>query len=309
MSDQKIPDEYLPVVQMIRKEDSIRNGVNSLKSKILVSAGDEFQSWPKEKQDQFFERTVIAISKDEKLAPCFDSVEGKLSIIEAVEKAVSTGLQIGGVHAYLVPQNRKVKRRDASGKEIEAWITEIRFSIRDRGYYALLCGGKKPIFADLRWGQVYEKDTCTVDKGSGNVIHNVSVSDDKGKFLGCWVQCTKINNQKEAEFFSVSKIDQWAASSKNKEDFNIWKKWKEEMGLQASIRHFCERYEKARELISSALYNDEAEPEIKSSIESVETALTVKTEIPEVEKTTGKNSDEFKTESTSAEQKEKLDLF
>jgi recombinational DNA repair protein RecT len=306
--EQKIPNEYLPVVQMIRKEDSIRNGVNALKAKILVSAGDEFLSWDREKQDQFFERTVLAIAKDEKLAACFDSTEGKLSIIEAVEKAVSTGLQIGGVHAYLVPQGRNVKRRDASGKEISVYVVEIRFSIRDRGYYALLCGGKKPIFADLRWGQVYEKDNCTIDKGTGNVNHAVSICDDKGKFLGCWVQCTKINNQKEVEFYSVSKINQWASSSKNKEDFNIWKKWFDEMALQASIRHFCERYEKARELIASALYNDEGEPEIKTTIESIDEALTEKepekhVEVEKVEKKVVKNADE-KTEAG-----EKLDLF
>lgn len=271
--NQNLPAEYMPVVQMVQKEDSIRKGVESLKNKILVSAGDEFNSWEKAKQENFLERTIINISKDEKLIDCFNSPEGKLSIIEAVEKAVSTGLQIGGKHAYLVPQPQQ-----KSGK----WITKVRFSIRDCGYYALLCGGKKPIFLDLRWGIVYSKENCTVDKGTGEVSHQESIAADKGDFIGCWVQSKKLNGQKEAQFYPVKKISQWRDSSKQyekavegKRDDAIWMKWFEEMGLQACIRHFCDKYEKARELLSSALYDDEAQTTegVKTSTESIDDAL------------------------------------
>lgn len=123
--DQNLPAEYIPVVSMIQKEDSIRKGVESLKEKILVSAGEEFLSWSEEKQNQFLERTIITIAKDPKLADCFTSPEGKLSIIEAIEKTVSTGLLIGGKHAYLVPQPKKTNRVDQKGNPI--WVTEIRF--------------------------------------------------------------------------------------------------------------------------------------------------------------------------------------
>jgi len=268
--NKNLPAEYVPVMSMIQKEESIRKGITALKSKILVSAGEEFQSWPEEKQNQFFERTIMTIAKDDKLIDCFASPEGKLSLIEAVEKSVSTGLQIGGKHAYLVPQGRKTNRKGSDGKDL--WVKEVRFSIRDRGYYALLVGGKRPIFLDLRWGQVYEKDDCTINKGTGEVKHNISISDDKGKFLGVWVQAKKINGQLETEFYSKSKIDQWRncskayQSAKNKNEKTIWDDWPEEMGLQSSIRHFCERYEEARELLASAIYDDETEEKKTGSV-------------------------------------------
>lgn len=301
-----LPAEYVPLINMIRKEDSIRNGITALKDKILISAGEEFLSWTEEKQNIFFERTAIVIAKDENLIKCFESTEGKLSIIEAIEKAVATGLQIGGKHAYLVPQPRMIKNR---------WITEVRFSIRDRGYYALLCGGKKPIFLDLRWGSVYEKDECTINKGNGEVIHNISISDDKGKFLGCWVQAKKINNQLEIEFYSISKINQWRDSSKaykkaleKQYENNAWINWPEEMGLQASIRHFCERYEEARELLASALYDDEHEThEQKTSTENIDEALLEKNhkEIEEKEENTNQESENEENQ----ENQEEFDLF
>ena len=102
---------------------------------------------------------------------------------------------------------------------------------------------------------VYEKDKCTVNSGTGEVNHEIGIDVNRGKFLGCWVQCKKISGQKEAQYFHKSKIDQWKAIAKTKE---VWNSWPEEMSLQASIRHFCDRYEQARELLSSAIYDDES---------------------------------------------------
>jgi len=296
---ENLPEEYVPVVSMIQKQDSIKKGVLALKEKILVSAGDEFLSWEKEKQDKFLESTIITIAKDKELSDCFQSTEGKLSIIGAVEKAVSTGLEIGGKHAYLIPQGRNTKKKDGKGKDI--WVTEIRFSIRDRGYYALLCGGKQPIFLDLRWGTVYEKDQCSVNKGNGEVIHNVCIAEDKGKFIGVWVQCRKMNSQLEVDFFSLLKINQWKKCSKTTYDDKPWDKWPEEMALQASIRHFCDKYETARELLAASIYDDESENEKdKSVIEDIETALSKQDPIEEEEK-------KEKPDEEKPDEKEKLD--
>lgn len=310
-----LPAEYVPVVNMIQKEESIRRGINSLKEKILVSAGDEFQSWPDEKQNQFLERTVVCIAKDEKLADCFKSPEGKLSIIGAVEKAVSTGLQIGGKHAYLVPQPKKTARGE--------WIKEVRFSIRDRGYYALLCGGKKPIFKDLSWGIIRTGDDCRISKATGEVIHNVAITGKIQEYIGCWVRAEKLSGKFEADFFPKEKIEQWRNSSKAYQDAitkkytdTPWLQWPEEMALQSSIRHFCERYEEARELLASALYDDETEKQEKTSVENIDDALRKTEPWPEekanqemtpeqVEKDLNK-----KTESEDKEdEKKELDLF
>jgi len=319
--NKNLPAEYIPVINMIQKEESIRKGITALKSKILISAGEEFQSWPEEKQNQFFERTIMTIAKDDKLIECFMSPEGKLSLIEAVEKSVSTGLQIGGKHAYLVPQGRNTNRKGPDGKDL--WVKEVRFSIRDRGYYALLVGGKRPIFQDLRWGQVYEKDECQVDIGKGEVSHVPGVSEDGGKLVGVWVQALKMNGQKEAVLYRRSKIDQWRncskayqSATKNKQD-SPWIEWPDEMALQSSIRHFCERYEEARELLASAIYDDETEEKKTGSViddinESLEKQEPNFTEDPKQEVKKESNTKQSKPETEDEENQsldESLDLF
>ena len=292
-----LPAEYVPLVEMTQKEESIKKGISSMKQKILASAGEEFLSWKEEKQDKILERTVMAIAKNEKLIKCFESTMGKISIIHAIEKSVSTGLEIDGKHAYLIPQGRKSGKKDAKKQDI--WVTEARYSIRDRGYYALLCGGKRPIFLDLRWSTVYEKDDCSVDAGTGIVSHKKHIGEDRGKFIGCWVQCKKMNNQLEVEFFPVSKIHQWRDSSKAyKSGDSPWEQWPEEMSLQSCIRHFCDKYETARELLAAAIYdeNGTTEPEKKSSVDSVNEALNKKEPKPEEEEPEEKQDTENQEE-------------
>ena len=286
--NQNLPPEYLPVVQMAKKEDSLRAAMLSMKSKIMTAACEEFYEWPVEKQDRFLERAIISIAKDEKLIPCFESTEGKLSIIKAFESMVSTCLEIDGKHAYLVPQNRNTKRKDKNAKDI--WVTEIRFSIKDVGYFALLCGGKYPIFKDLRWNQVYKNETSNVviDSGTGEVKHPQFLGEDKGDMIGCWVQIIKMNGQKEVTFFPMKKINKWRDDSdayqfaiKNKYS-TPWIDWPEEMAMQSCIRHMCSKYEKARELLKSAIYDDNEKQETteKTSMEKIDQALTKTNSVP-----------------------------
>ena len=247
------PVEYEVITSIAQKESALTSGIMQIRKQIMMSACEEVLSWKTEKQDLFLQKIAVAIAKDENLKPCFESGEGKLSIVQAIHRSVATGLEIGGVHAWLVPQGRTIKRKTNKGI-IDVKVIEARYSIRDRGYHALLCGGKKPIFSELRWGMVYEKDDCKVNGGSGEVSHIVGIDKDRGDFLGCWVQCEKISGQKEAVFFHKSKIDQWRACAKTKV---IWDQWPEEQSLQACIRHFCDRYEQAREMLASSIYDDE----------------------------------------------------
>lgn len=83
------------------------------------------------------------------------------------------------------------------------------------------------------------------------------------------------------------------------------------MSLGACIRHFCDRYEQARELLASALYDDDQETvEEKSSVETIDEAL--KKQEPEITTSekidkalNGKNPEPEKEK----QQEEKLDLF
>ena len=278
--NENLPVEYEVITSIAQKEKSLTSGIMQIRDKIMMSACEEVLSWKPEKQDLFLQKIAIAIAKDENLKPCFESGEGKLSIVQAIHRSVATGLEIGGIHAYLVPQGRKIRRKTDKGI-IDVKVIEARYSIRDRGYHALLCGGKKPIFSELRWGMVYEKDDCKVNGGSGEVSHIVGIGEDRGKFLGCWVQCEKISGQKEAVFFHKSKIDQWKKMSKYPE--YTWDKWPEEMALQACIRHFCDRYEQARELLASAIYDEQVETATKPIDEKLDSILDEKLEQPEPE--------------------------
>ena len=278
--NENLPVEYEVITSIAQKESALTSGIMQIRDKIMMSACEEVLSWKPEKQDLFLQKIAVAIAKDENLKPCFESGEGKLSIVQAIHRSVATGLEIGGIHAYLVPQGRTIKRKTNKGI-IDVKVIEARYSIRDRGYHALLCGGKKPIFSELRWGTVYEKDDCKIDGGKGEVSHVIGIGEDRGKFLGCWVQCEKISGQKEAQFFHKSKIDQWKAKAKT---LNIWNAWPEEMSLQASIRHFCDRYEQARELLASHIYDDEQiETATKPIDEKLDDILDEKLKEPESE--------------------------
>jgi recombinational DNA repair protein RecT len=259
---------YEGVLQAAQKEKALIEAFTGIKDKIYLGASREIEAWSEERRDQFLHQTLIEIAHDEKLKPCFESPEGKISVMKAVQRAARTGLVIGGVHAYLVPQGENV----AGKGQPDRWVTKARFSIRDRGYHALLCGGSRPIFRDLRWGQVYEGDNCQVDEGTGEVKHVRQIGKSNGDFLGVWVQAIKMNGNKEAKFFPESKISQWRKAAKNDA---VWKQWFEEMALQASIRHFCDRYEVARDLLASAIYDEDSvvEPE-KPNTEHIDDSLS-----------------------------------
>lgn len=252
---------YEKVLSIAQQENKLIEAFTDKKviNKIFVFSPPEIQNWNDEKKEQFIRKTMINIANDEKLAPCFNSTEGKLSIMAAVTKCCSTGLEIGGKHAFLIPQR--------NGNIIEA-----RFSIKASGYFALLCGGDRPIFNDLRWSLVYEKDDCTPNCGTGEIHHIPCLESDRGKLIGCWIQIVKKNNQKELIYYPLAKINQWRAKSKNSRDDAPWKTWPEEMAEQACIRHACSKYEQARDLLVSAIYdNDEEiiEPDNKSGFEKI----------------------------------------
>ena len=257
MSDLQVYEGVLAVVQ---KEKSLIEAFSTEKSinKVFVFAPPEILAWPNEKKEQFIKKTMITIAHDEKLKPCFDTDAGKLSLMNAVTKCCSTGLEIGGKHAYLIPQRK--------GND-----TEARFSIRAGGYYALLCGGDRPIFQDLRWGRVYAGDDCSIDEGLGTVSNKKKAGSEEGELQGVWVQIVKMNGSKEVKYFSMKKIEQWKAFSKSK---NVWNAWPDEMAEQASIRHACDKYEQARDLLVASIYDGKGDglgrQERKSGFEAMD---------------------------------------
>jgi recombinational DNA repair protein RecT len=205
---------------------------------VVLSAGDTFKSWDEGKQRNFVERFAYEVCTDENLSECFTTVDGKRSIVQAFRRSLETGLVVGGKHAYLVPQ------RDKQGAPLK-----VRFSIKAEGYIALLCGGKQPIFRDIRWGRVHEEDDFSVDEATGEVHHTHGMVRGE-KWLGIWVQITKLNGERAVFTYDIGKINQWRASSQAPK--YTWEKWPQEMAEQACIRHACKRFEEAKDMLSDA---------------------------------------------------------
>jgi phage RecT family recombinase len=251
--------KYEGVLNAVQKEESLTEAFLKIKDKLFIFAPPEIQEWKEDKKDMFVKKTMMTIAHDEKLKPCFDTPEGKMSLLNAVTKSCSTGLEIGGKHAYLIPQKNNGK-------------TEARFSIKASGYFALLCGGDRPIFDDLRWSLVYAKDDCKTNAGTGEVDHAECNKEDRGDLVGCWVQIVKKNGQKEIIYYPMKKINQWKAFSKAPN--GAWKAWPDEMAEQACIRHACDKYEQARDLLVASIYDGkEINPE-KSTVEKLDEALS-----------------------------------
>lgn len=263
MSDNNQIQKYEGILQAVQKEDSLIESFTAMKDKLYLFSPPEIQAWNEEKKEMFLKKTMVTIAHDEKLKPCFNSPEGKMSLVEAVTKSCSTGLEIGGKHAYLIPQK-------------DGQVYKARFSIRAGGYFALLCGGDRPIFKDLRWSLVYANDECKIDGGTGEVNHSINVTGDRGDLLGCWVQIHKKNGQKEAIYYPMKKINQWKAKSKMQG--GPWKDWPDEMAEQACIRHACDKYEQARDLLVNSIYGDSEEPadhEEKSTVDKIDQAMEI----------------------------------
>jgi recombinational DNA repair protein RecT len=253
-------EKHEQFLQVIQKEKDLIEKALPLINKLFLFSPEDIQNWNEEKKEAFLRKTMMKIANDEKLKDCFTTPEGKISIMEAVQKSCSTGLEIGGKHAYLVPQ------------KINNKLT-ARYSIKASGYFAVLCGGSRPIFADLRWSKVYEKDECKIDAGTGEIFHTVSITEDRGEMKGIWVQIIKKNGQKEAIFYSMNKIKQWQSKSKNTRDDAPWKNWPDEMAEQACIRHACDKYEQARDLLMAAIYDDEKIDPESTTTEEIEKEL------------------------------------
>ena len=247
-----LPQEVIAIVGLERNREAMTSTFSGNMESLMLSAGDTVRSWPPEKQLDFMNQFALHVAGDEKLAPCFETAVGKRSIVQALRRSLETGLQVGGKHAYLVPQRAK------KGAPIEA-----RFSIRAEGYLALLCGGSKPIFRDIKWGRVYQNDDFICDEAAGEIKHSHGMV-DRGQFVGVWVQIIKISDSfpgrrsdsSHVFAFPKSKIEQWKSASRSQDEYSPWKNWPEEMAEQASIRHACSRFEDAKDMLAQAIHEE-----------------------------------------------------
>lgn len=265
--------KYELIESLEHKKDTLVSTFTTpeFKDEMFLFASPDVEKWSDEKKENFLTKTMIEIARDDKLKDCFKSPEGKLSVTEAVQKSCSTGLQIGGKHAYLVPQNVK----NSSG----GWSKTARYSIRDVGYIALLCGGEEPVLKDIRFGVVRDGDDFRADIGIGKVSHIPKICSEEEEFIGVWTQLFKVSGgDPDLRWWPLKEIRRWRDSSpqfkKSKEkDSTIWGQHEVSMSVQACIRHACEKYEAARELLQSAIYKGE-ESKPMSNVSAIDAILT-----------------------------------
>lgn len=258
MAKTKKPENKNMLEALQPNESSIMTLIDKAKPRLMKRASEALQHASPEKQNQFLSRTVAAIVKNEKLAPCFASHEGRVSIYLLIDDALKTGLELDR-HAYAVPYPRKIGKG-----QNEHWITEAKFQIKRQGYHALLCGGEKPIFEDLRWGAVYQKDKSpSIDRATGEVKHSAFIG-ERGEFIGCWVQIIKLNGQKEAEFYPLSYInnirDKYSKTYQKYLDKKVSKcAWVDSpipMAEKTAIKAFCSPYADVKDELANALYSE-----------------------------------------------------
>ena len=253
--------EIAPDLQAIVAVEQTRGKIESVieqqKNKLLRNACALVKSMTPDNQEAFLSRTVTALL-DEKLKDCFASPEGKLSIFRIIEESLATGLELGK-HAYAVPQPKK---------KGDIWIKTARYDVKRQGFHALLCGGDKPIFRDLKWGAVYEKDKCSIDGESGKVNHNIAIVKDRGALIGVWVQADIImhdsSTRTEAEFYPIDYIhgirdnhsESWKSYKAGKVSSTPWVTDEIPMAEKTAIKAFCRPYADVKDALAHAIYEE-----------------------------------------------------
>lgn len=255
------------IEKMEKKRDLVAATLIEQRFDLMSSAGETVKNWSEDKQRDFANQFAYHVCNDPNLGAVFNSAEGKRSIMDAYRRSLETGLQVGGKQAYLIPQNTTI-----GGKS----VTVARLSIKAEGYIALLCGGKNPIFKDIKWSRVCDNDNFSVDASTGEVKHSYGMN--RGKFAGYWVQVIKLTGEKQVFVYSVEDINKWKATAKSQA---IWNKWFESMAEQACIRHSVKRYEDAKDLLGEAWSGSEEAP-IESYTPVVEQPDNIVDRVPDV---------------------------
>lgn len=254
-------NKNLTILETLKHEEkSLFKMVTYYKNDLLKRACDNIRTLSQEKQDQFLGKIIASIVKNENLKECFSSAEGRYSIFELIDNCLKTGLELD-LHAYAIPYSKSVVKGNN-----KVWVKVANFQIRDKGYVALLCGGKKPIFKMMDYSIVYEKekDNIKINKSTGEINHPIFIGEDRGKPIGVWVRAEHINGKKEVEFYPISYINNIRDNhSKPYQDYKnkklstcAWVTDPLPMILKTGIKAFCRIYADISEALANAYYSD-----------------------------------------------------
>lgn len=211
MSDNQmfVAGDMKNVVDMQFRTDSLRGYFQGAREHLELIACEEVRGMDEAHKARFFEKTVLAIISDEKLKPCFESVEGKISIKRVAEFAVETGL-IPSEDFYAIPYKKKIKVQGGDDRNVS--VAEI--IEREEGLRKLALGGKRPLMKSLKHFPIYAADTAynekkgipLVDGKLGEINYYPAIVKDKGELLGVAIAHVMADGEKGANFIPIDRI-------------------------------------------------------------------------------------------------------
>lgn len=177
-------------------------------NKFLTSNGENLKKlaleYNKETDWQrYLSRLSMAISKDNNLADCFNTPEGRLSISIVMRECIETGC-LPGKDCYIIPYKKKNKDEDGNWKEYR----EAQFQPRAEAYTRICLSEPNPIFSAIDYKLVYEHDSIDIDLGMGTISHKINPLKPRGNIVGCWIKLSPVRIDKNAitDFWTIERI-------------------------------------------------------------------------------------------------------
>lgn len=211
-------------------------------------------SYLTEKQDVYFKRTLLNIFEDKNLVALTNDKKGAHSLLMCISRALQMGLQIGGQvpQAYIV----------AMGETAQLIPTAAG--------YRFIVTSEPPVLMDYVQKPVYDGDECKIDAMTGEVKHDIRITDTKRKLIGIYAQFTELDGSKHADYISMGEIisirDNWSKKDKNGDWSKAWRLSPESMAMQKAAKHFLKPYAALKEGLAMALAIEETEENISHPV-------------------------------------------
>jgi recombinational DNA repair protein RecT len=193
-----ILDDVVNITELRQQESKL--------SDYLIKNADELwsiasQSLKLNERERYLRRLAKTIASDEKLAKCFDTPKGKMSIVKAMERAIELGV-MPGEDAYIIPYGEGKSRE--SNWEYTWWRADLQ--PRAEAYMRICMSEPNPMFRKIDYDLVYENDPeFSMDFGTGEFTHKVARK-DRGEIEGAWVRYWPYD-QKESVILKYWDID------------------------------------------------------------------------------------------------------
>lgn len=179
------------------------------------------------------------------------------SVFAAVVMASQLGLEPGLMgQAYLIPYNKKVKRKNEQGREVELWVKECQLI---PGYQGLVdLARRSGRIKSLEAHVVYEHDTFECAFGiEPRLVHVPNWDGDRGRMRLAYAVAHLADGGVHVEVMSRSEIERIRDRSQNVQNAKKWGKatpWdtdEEQMWIKTILRRITKFLPKSVELASA----------------------------------------------------------